>query len=58
MPGAASGDFPVIGAYPPGQRADICRAPASPEMLTRIAGLPAPARDPALGASGGAALWR
>ncbi|MFO1142381.1 MAG: cupin [Amaricoccus sp.] len=56
---AASPDFLVVGAYPPGQRADICREAATPAMLDRIARLPAPSADPVTGSEGGvAALWR
>lgn len=55
---AASADFLVVGAYPPGQHADICREPPTPEMCARIGGLPAPAADPVQGAARGvAALW-
>lgn len=49
----ASGDFLVVGAYPPGQSADSCRAAPTPEILARIRALPAPASDPVQGASGG-----
>ena len=55
----ASRDFLVVGAYPPGQHADICRDAPTPAMLARIAELPAPASDPVTGARGGlTALWR
>jgi uncharacterized protein YjlB len=43
---SASDDFLVVGAYPPGQHADICRMPPTPEMLARIAALPSPDTDP------------
>jgi uncharacterized protein YjlB len=56
---SASADFLVVGAYPPGQHADICRDPATAEMLARIRDLPAPGSDPACGTAGGASdLWR
>jgi uncharacterized protein YjlB len=48
----ASGDFLVVGAYPPGQSPDICRAAPTLEMATRIANLPFPACDPVLGQGG------
>ena len=54
----ASSDFMVIGAYPPGQRADICREAATPEMLARIRDLPAPSTDPVGCAEGVTRLWR
>jgi uncharacterized protein YjlB len=55
----ASGDFLVVGAYPIGQSADICREPATPEMLDRIARLPWPACDPVMGQSGPLTrLWK
>ena len=54
----ASPDLLVVGAYPPGQGADICREAPTPEMLQRIARLPAPRSDPAGAAGGVTALWR
>jgi uncharacterized protein YjlB len=52
------GGLLVVGAYPPGQHADICREGATPEMLERIARLPAPASDPVGHPEGVTALWR
>jgi uncharacterized protein YjlB len=54
---AASGGFLVVGAYPPGQHADICREAPDAEMLARIAALPAPAADPVGTEDGVTALW-
>ncbi len=54
---AASGDLLIVGAYPPGQQADICREAPTAEMLDRIGGLPAPATDP-VGSEALVALWR
>lgn len=48
----ASPDFLVVGAYPLGQRPDLCREAATPEMLQRMARLPFPATDPVTGAGG------
>ncbi len=48
----------VVGAYPPGQRADICREAATAGMLARITALPAPASDPVGHPEGVPALWR
>src|SRR5262245_46775317 len=45
----ASRDFLVVGAYPPGQTADLCRGAATPQMLARIARVPFPAADPVHG---------
>ena len=55
---AASEDFLVVGAYPPGQEGDICTQPASPAMLAHIAALDVPAIDPVEGLHGPLArLW-
>jgi uncharacterized protein YjlB len=54
----ASRDFLVVGAYPPGQNADLWRGAASPEAIARIARVPIPATDPVLGAGGPmTSLW-
>jgi uncharacterized protein YjlB len=54
----ASRDFLVVGAYPPGQSADLCRSAPTREMLARIAGVAIPATDPARGAGGPlTSLW-
>ena len=45
----ASRDFLVVGAYPPGQVADLLRSAASPRVLAAIAGVTNPARDPVHG---------
>ncbi len=54
----ASADFLVIGAYPSGQRWDICRDAPLPDAISRMEHLPFPDRDPVEG-SGGALvrLW-
>jgi uncharacterized protein YjlB len=55
----ASRDLLVIGAYPPGQYADICREAPTPAQAKRMAALPFPASDPVLGADGPLTrLWR
>jgi len=53
----ADDDFLVVGAYPPGQHPDICRAAPSPGMLARIRTLPYPATNPVTGAPLGP-LWQ
>jgi uncharacterized protein YjlB len=56
---SASSDFLVVGAYPAGQDADLCRSAATPEMLARIARVPFPATDPVTGPEGPmVSLWR
>lgn len=46
---SASNDFLVVGAYPMGQKPDLCQQAATEEMLARIAALAWPARDPVNG---------
>jgi uncharacterized protein YjlB len=48
---AASGDLLVIGAYPKGQRPDMCRAEAGERdrALAAIAAVPLPEADPVTG---------
>ncbi len=48
----ASRDFLVVGAYPPGQDADIQTRPANQAQLDTIANLPLPETDPLEGADG------
>ncbi len=55
----SSGDFLVVGAYPPKQRPDLQRQAATPEMVARIADLPFPASDPVSGRDGPMlTLWK
>jgi uncharacterized protein YjlB len=54
----ASDDFLVVGAYPPGQYADICRVVPDAAALARIATLPAPETDPVGAEHGVTVLWR
>ncbi|GAA3903051.1 hypothetical protein GCM10022405_30360 [Gibbsiella dentisursi] len=49
---SSSSDFVVVGAYPPQQRWDLCRAAPTPAMLERIANLPFPYSDPVSGPQG------
>ena len=49
---SCSGDFQVIGAYPPKQHWDICRAAPDAAARKRMAALPFPSSDPVLGAGG------
>jgi uncharacterized protein YjlB len=56
---SCSEDFQVIGAYPPGQQWDICRAAPAPAARKRMASLSFPASDPVSGAGGALAThWR
>ncbi len=48
----ASRDFLVVGAYPPGQEADIRTNAATHSQLQTIASLPVPPTDPLEGAEG------
>jgi len=55
----SSGDFQVVGAYPPRQHADIQTSAATEEMVAKIKGLPLPDTDPVQGPSGSLTkLWR
>lgn len=49
---SASGDFLVIGAYPPGQEGDIVREAPSSAIRQAIAKLSFPATDPVYGRDG------
>lgn len=51
---AASGDLLVIGAYPQGQRPDLCRADkaAHDRALAAIGAVPLPGADPVTGDAG------
>jgi uncharacterized protein YjlB len=48
----ASRDFVVVGAYPPGQHADLQTGPADSQGLSRISSLPLPQTDPLRGRDG------
>ena len=48
----SSDDFLVVGAYPPGQHADICREAPGAALLQAIDTLPFPDQDPVQGAHG------
>ncbi|WP_271899387.1 cupin [Candidatus Phyllobacterium onerii] len=48
----ASVGFLVVGAYPPKQKADLCREHPTPDMVARIAQVPFPPCDPVEGADG------
>jgi uncharacterized protein YjlB len=49
---SASEDFLVVGAYPPGQQADIQKDRATAAQLETIASLPLPGSDPLYGVEG------
>ena len=54
----ASAGFLVVGAYPPGQRPDLRREAATPEMAAGIAHVPFPPSDPVSGPQGPlVSLW-
>jgi uncharacterized protein YjlB len=56
---AASSDFLVVGAYPPGQHADICTSEPGTKGLQAIAVVPLPESDPVDGKDGALVLlWR
>lgn len=49
---SASGDFLVVGAYPPGQDWDLCRSAPDARMVERMKTVPFSKSDPVKGASG------
>ncbi len=49
---SADEDFLVVGAYPPGQYADVKTSAATPRDLKTIANLPIPSSDPIYGSAG------
>jgi uncharacterized protein YjlB len=52
-------DFLVVGAYPPGQSADLLRGAPTPQQLARIASLAFPHTDPVEGTNGAlTSQWR
>jgi len=53
----ASGDFLVVGAYPPDQKWDICRAAPDAKVVERMAKLPFPSSDPVGGGIGALVRW-
>lgn len=56
---SCSADFQVIGAYPPGQRWDICRNAPDATARRRMAEVAFPASDPVFGTGGSLpSLWR
>ncbi len=55
----ASSDFLVVGAYPPDQDWDLCRAAPDAAAVARMRTLPFPDRDPVSGVAGPATrLWK
>ncbi len=55
---SSSDGFLVVGAYPPGQRWDICRSAPTAEMIESISVLPFPDSDPIEGKGGALTrLW-
>lgn len=55
----ASDDFLVVGAYPRGQRWDICREAPTRAMEARMRSLPVPTYDPVMGENGPLVVkWR
>jgi uncharacterized protein YjlB len=55
----ATADFLVIGAYPPGQEADILTDAPTEAQKSSIATLPPPETDPLFGPDGPLGeLWR
>jgi len=55
----ASADFLVVGAYPPGQKWDLCRSALSAPEIAEMLTVPFPKSDPVLGTDGPlCSLWR